>query len=246
VHNIKIELTDTYGNLSVLEFRVKSSDSDFFAKNMEYTELFEFNKKNTFFANEIQVQVPEDALYENLEFVYDTGADEQFFSKIHKVHNNKTPLHKSAEINIKTSDLPKELHSKALLVKIDEKNGKFYSAGGDYKNGWITARIREFGNYAVSVDTIAPIIIPLSIRNNSELIESNRIRFKVSDELSGIAEIKGILDGKWMLFDHDAKSHVITHYFDSKRFELNKQHDFKLIVTDYKGNTKIYEASFRK
>lgn len=246
VHTVKMELTDTYGNLSVLEFRVKSVDSDFFAQNEEFTELFEFNKKNTFFADEIQLQVPEDALYDNLEFVYDSGTDERFFSSIHKVHNNKTPLHKSAEITIKTSGLPKELHSKALLVKIDEKNGEFYSAGGDYKNGWVTAKVREFGNYAVYVDTIAPIIIPLSIRNSSELIESNRIRFKVSDELSGIAEIKGLLDGKWMLFDHDAKSHVITHYFDSERFELNRQHNFSLFVTDYKGNTKTYEASFRK
>jgi len=64
--------------------------------------------------------------------------------------------------------------------------------------------------------------------------------------LSGIASIEGKLDGKWMLFEYDAKSHTITHYFDYERFELKKRHDFLLSVTDYKGNKKTYEASFWK
>jgi hypothetical protein len=56
----------------------------------------------------------------------------------------------------------------------------------------------------------------------------------------------GTLDGKWALFEYDAKTDMITHYFDAERFELGKRHEFVLKVTDNKGNESTYKASFRK
>lgn len=247
IHQVKIEITDSYNNTSTLEFKVKSEYKKLAARNENYTEVFEYDKVNRFFAEGIQLELPEGALYTNLKFNYSAEpGGEVFFSDIHSVHNDKAPLHERAEIKIKTHNLPKELRLKALLVNVNEKTGKFYAAGGEYNNGWVNSSVREFGNYAVAVDTIAPIIIPLSIRNSSELTESSRIRFKISDELSGIDKIEGYLDGKWALFEYDAKSHLITHHFDAERFELKKRHDFVLSVTDYRGNTKTYEASFWK
>jgi hypothetical protein len=148
-------------------------------------------------------------------------------------------------LSIETENLKKNLQSKALLVKVDTTSGKFYSAGGKYKHGWVSGSIRSFGNYAVAVDTVSPKIIPLSLKNGV-LSESSRIRFRISDDLSGVGIIEGTIDGKWALFEYDAKSNLITHYFDSSRFELKKRHDFLLKITDNKGNTNTYEASFWK
>ena len=106
--------------------------------------------------------------------------------------------------------------------------------------------LSSFGSYAVSADTVPPEVTPLSITGDTTLSEKHRIRFKIEDDLSGIKSIRGTLNGKWMLFDHDPKRQMITHYFDESRFEFNKQQDFVLEVTDYKNNTTSYEARFRK
>ncbi|HKL32857.1 MAG TPA: hypothetical protein VJ919_09995, partial [Tangfeifania sp.] len=170
----------------------------------------------------------------------------KFYSDIHVVHNESTPIHASSKLSIEAENIPEDLKSKAILVKVDTTSGKVYSAGGEYKIGWVTGNIRSFGNYAVAVDTVPPKVVPLSLRNNSELSESSRIRFRISDDLSGIDKIEGILDGKWALFEYDAKSNLITHYFDDSRFELKKRLQLHLTITDNKGNAKIYEASFWK
>ena len=153
-------------------------------------------------------------------------------------------MHLASDLQIKPTNVPEKLHSKLLMVVVNE-TGKYYAAGGEYENGWVKTKIRSFGYYAVAADTISPKIVPLSIKNNA-LTESNRIRFKISDNLSGVNEIEGTLDGKWALFEYDAKNNLITHYFDEKRFELNKQHAFVLKVSDYKNNISVYKASFWK
>ncbi len=133
-----------------------------------------------------------------------------------------------------------------MIVNIDDDMEEISSAGGSYEQGWITTKVRDFGNYTIAIDTVAPKIVPLSIKDKKAITESKRIRFKVTDDLSGIKQIEGKLDGKWMLFEYDAKNNLITHYFDSNRFQLKKRHRFILKITDNKNNTSTYKASFWK
>ncbi|MFW5832042.1 MAG: M23 family metallopeptidase, partial [Prolixibacteraceae bacterium] len=195
IHHIRIELTDIHGNASILQFKVDSKFGNLPVPEKKSTALFEYDKPNRFREDKIHLEIPRGALYQNAPFNYTVQpGDAKFYSDIHWIHNDKTPLHQNADIKIKADNLPVKLQSKALLVNVNPNTGNFYAAGGEYSNGWVRSSIREFGNYAVAVDTVAPVIIPLSIRNSSELIESNRIRFKVSDNLAGIEKIEGYLN----------------------------------------------------
>lgn len=246
-HQVKIEIKDSNGNTTALEFTIESKYREMPVVQNDFTALFECGKNNLTNAEEFSIEIPKDALYKNLNFKYQAKeAENGYFSAIHQIHNKTVPLHKSATVSIKTKDLPQSLTEKSLLVNINPDNGKFSYAGGKYDNGWITADIRTFGNYAVRVDTVPPTLLPLSIANKTSLTEPDKIRFEIKDDLSGIGTIEGLIDGKWALFEYDAKNNLITHYFDAERFELNKQHSFKLTVTDNKGNSSIYEASFQK
>ena len=247
IHHVRIELTDTYGNISVLEFNIEGKPEIVPAQETAFIRTMIYNRENHFRSGGIKADFPENAFYTDIPFTYTkkTGG-KKFYSDIHVVHNESTPIHASSKLSIDAENIPEDLKSKALLVKVDTTSGKFYSAGGEYKFGWVTGNIRSFGNYAVAVDTVPPRIIPLSIQNNSELSESSGIRFRISDDLSGIDKIEGILDGKWALFEYDAKSNLITHYFDDSRFDLKKRLQLHLTITDNKENAKIYEASFWK
>ena len=247
IHNIRIQLKDTYGNSSTLEFRVESKPREIAKEEEDFLEEFDYNSDNQFNTDDIQLQIPNGALYKNLKFNYKTmPVAPGYYSEIHIIHKVTTPLHKSAAIKIRVKNLPCELGSKALLVTIDDKTDKYWAAGGKFKDGWITSKIRAFGHYAVKIDTIPPIINPLSIKTNSTLTESSRIRFKISDDLAGIEKIVSELDGKWALFEYDAKRKQITHKFDKERFTFNKKHQLVLTVSDYKGNETIYKATFWK
>ena len=247
VHSAQMVLRDTYGNTSLLEWNVKSSFKEVSIGKEPFTEIFTYGERNEWETGNFRIDIPEGALYTDMNFQYHSiPADPGFFSNLHIVHKNTVPLHKSAKIQIKTVGLPAHLESKALLVSVDTLTGKFYAAGGEFENGRVAGEVRSFGNYAVAVDTTPPTIIPLSIKDKNTLTESNRIRFKISDKLTGIDKIEGFIDGRWALFEYDPRINQIVHYFDPERFEMGKRHEFLLKVTDYKNNTTTYEATFRK
>lgn len=245
-HNLEISISDTYKNISSLVFRVSQKHKEINANFDPYIELMSFKQRNIYSTNNFEINIPKGALYKDLKFRYSSNpTTDKFFSDFHDLTQNKVALHKGATIRIKPQNISDTLKEKVLVVDVNTKNGDPVAAGGVYKDGWVTTTMRNMGMYAITVDTIPPTIIPLSIRDG-KLTESNRMRFKINDDLSGIKSIKGYIDGKWALFEYDAKRSRITHYFDSDRFDLNKNHNFKLLVTDYCGNSTEYQAKFWK
>lgn len=247
IHQVRLELKDLQGNTSILDFKAESKWQQPSLAETPFDQLLKYNESNRFRTEGIRIDFPENSFYTDVKFSWNKKPAQQgLLSAIHVVHQNTTPLHSSATLSIETGKLEKKYSDKALLVRVDTISGKISAAGGNYDDGWVSGDIRSFGNYAVALDTVPPRIVPLSIKNNAAITESSRIRFRISDDLSGINKIEGTLDGKWALFEYDAKTSLITHYFDAERFELEKRHQFKLKVTDYKGNKSTYEASFWK
>jgi len=246
-HKVEIEVADSYGNKSVLEFNTQPilKKLSLLVKNKNSKKMY-YDRENLYTTENCRLRIPKGALYANFNFLYAAqAADSNYFSNLQLVHNKTVPLHIAAVLDVKAKNLPTALQSKAVLVNVNLENGTAVSAGGRYADGWVEAKIRKLGAYAVAVDTIPPQVDALSIAGN-KLTETNRIRFKITDDLSGIKSIEGLIDGKWTLFDYDPKNSRITHYFDKKRFVFGKRHAFKLTVTDWKNNSTTYECSFWK
>ena len=70
------------------------------------------------------------------------------------------------------------------------------------------------------------------------------IRFTITDNFSGISTYNGWINGQWALFEFDAKNNLLYYKFDDERLARNSQHALELIVTDSKGNTAEYRATF--
>ncbi|QIA08401.1 M23 family metallopeptidase [Draconibacterium halophilum] len=242
---IEIELQDSYKNKSILDFSIVGKKASVQHDSIK-GKLFVYNKTNTFQNDSAQIEIPAGALYSDFRFEYRTEpTSNEFFTDYIFFHNNTVPLHKDATISVRTDNLPTHLQSKVIMAYVHPITGEYSAAGGRHKNGWVTTKTRNLGVYAVTVDTIPPEIKPLSIADN-KLTESNRIRFKIKDDLAGIKTIEGLLDGKWALFEYDAKTATVTHYFDNERFKLGKNHTFKLTILDYRDNNTVYEAHFWK
>ena len=242
-HNIKYVVKDVAGNESIMEFQVISKYMDV-PRNHETGLLLQHDTLFSIVNTEIDAKMSSGTFYSDFLFDYQRfDSDSTCYSPIFRLHNDEVPVHKNYDLKIKTVNLPENLKSKALIAGIDKKTGKKFSIGGSWENGWMNTKVRQLGTFVVTVDTVAPRIQPVNIQKNI-IMNNDKISFKITDDLSGISSFRGELDGKWILFEYDAKNNLIEYYFDSTRIQLNTNHTLRLTAVDGKGNRKVYEATF--
>ncbi|MFH1160921.1 MAG: M23 family metallopeptidase [bacterium] len=243
-HKITYIVKDGMGNVSTLSFWVKSHPPPpGGARPLEpkpMGTLFSWDRPNQYHTDDIRFDMPARALYEDIDFTCQTHPPFNGSSaRVYEIHNEETPIQLHCDLAIRAEKLPASLQGKALVVKL-EKN-KFVSQGGKYSAGFVTTRIREFGEYTVSVDTTAPKITPVNIFNNKNISRQGNIVVTISDDLSGISSYRGTLNDQWILMDFDAKRNRLAYLFDSRlKPGVNK---FHLVVTDGVGNRTEYSVT---
>ncbi len=241
----EIILRDAMGNESRLTFKILGVYAQMPVKESGPDLTFSFDSKNRFSTSDFEIRTPKGAFYEDIIFHYHKSETlPGYFSGIHSIHYNTVPIQKPLQIRIKTEGLPDSLYGKAFIAEIDQLSLKGF-VGGTFSDGWMEANIMKFGNYAVVTDTIPPLIVPLSIKNNA-LTETDKIRFRITDNLSGIKSYEGKIDGRWVLFEYDPKFARLVYYIDKKRIGSGMRHSIEITVTDMVNNQSHYLATFWK
>ena len=246
VHKIQYVVKDAFGNPATLVFYVRSHPPANLGgrpkpADHQGAQQFTYRTDNHFERTNLKFEVPGEAVYDDFPFEYSiTPSVQGSYSGVHHLQNQYMPLHTWCTLSIRTDNLPKNLESKALIVAVSAGN-KFSAKGGTFENGWITAKIRDFGNYTVTVDTEPPVIKVINVFPNKKLKKQSSILVKISDNLAGIRSYRGTLNGKWILMDYDEKNRLLTYAFD----DLMKpgKNLFVLTVTDAVGNSSRYEAT---
>ncbi|MBK6984497.1 MAG: hypothetical protein IPH32_06970 [Bacteroidetes bacterium] len=85
--------------------------------------------------------------------------------------------------------------------------------------------------FGVSYDTVAPTIV---LPSSKKKVSASSVRFKVADNLSGIADYHVYVNGIWQIAEYDAKSATISCYFT----EANPK-TLKIEVIDRVGNKAV-------
>lgn len=247
IQSVVMRIKDVYGNLSKLSFKVKKVEPNLVAihplDTIKFTSVFAYNVKNSFKNESVSIEIPSYSLYDTLYFKYDVFNDSSdiFHSPIHCIHNEETTVHEAYSLSVKTT-VPDSLASKAFICKLN-KSGNINFIGGEYNNGILSVKTRNFGNFSVAVDTIKPLVKGLNIYPGKTM-KSSTLKMTIKDELSGIKEYTATINGEWVLMEYDPKRNRLTHYFD-KNLKSGK-HIFKILVSDSKDNLTEYEAVFYK
>jgi hypothetical protein len=193
------------------------------------------NKPTNFQNAFIKVTIPEKSLYDTLNIEYELLLKEKdLLSATHSIHNIYTPLAKNISIAIRPDVLFKPEHQSKLLLAYSANGKNWRSAGGEFENGFVTVKNNVFGFYAVTIDTIVPIITPM-FKPKLQATDSVSLKFKITDNLSGINTYRLLINSKWVLAEYDAKNDLLEYFFDENtpkgKFEI------ELFVSDKKGNT---------
>ncbi|RZM18705.1 MAG: M23 family metallopeptidase, partial [Pedobacter sp.] len=210
-HDIQYTVTDVKGNKSTINFTVQAESNSAVtaSSSPEGTILFPYNKPNTYATDNVKIVVPVGSLYNDLYLSYKEIPKPTALSADHKVQNGLTPLHIGFELWIKPNHDLGALAGKALIVSA---NGG--SQGGSFSDGYVKGIPRNFGTFRIAVDTTAPIIVPVNITEGKSMKGLGKMTFKIRDNLSGIKNFNGFIDGRWVLMEFDAKTATLWHSFD--------------------------------
>jgi hypothetical protein len=106
---------------------------------------------------------------------------------------------------------------------------------------WYKASVRNFGEYRLVLDTVAPDIKPVQ-KNNAVLTKATQIRFIVKDAVTSVKRFRAELDGKWVCFEQHGDDFFYT--FDEHC--PKGKHSIVAKATDENNNTSTLIFNFTK
>ena len=247
-HLVEIEVSDSYDNISNLSFILKKSITASENKTItnidkpdaSTTKLFYWYNENNFNTDNFKLSINKNYLYETIDFNYLLkDSIKGTYGKIHQCHFETVPLHKAAKISIR-ANVPSRLKDKVYIAKV--KDNKFIYYGNKWENSYLSAKISQFGDFAVAADSIKPKITGVNIYPGKEIKNQTTIKCLIEDKESGIKKFEGKINGQWILMEYDHKRKLLQYDFN----EIIKKGEnlFTLDVLDMLGNVKKYSAKF--
>ena len=170
-------------------------------------------------------------------------------SPIIEMGSKFTPINQAVRIRFKPQIQNDSLNSKFIIAR---KSGNSYiGLKSTWSNNWLEAETREFGDFQVLIDSIAPTIkvVPQVIRKKRKKIvvkptASGTIHLVINDQLSGITSIQSHLDGNWILLEPGNNVGDWKYHFPD---ELNSgMHALKIESIDAAGNTNQFDLQLEK
>ncbi|MFT2007940.1 M23 family metallopeptidase [Pontibacter sp. 13R65] len=145
-----------------------------------------------------------------------------------------TPLHQSIKVTI-TPSTPIVDKSKAFVYFMGLGRGRGF-VGGTWNGNSITFTTKNMGKFRVLEDKKPPVIKLLSKSRT-------QIRFRISDDLSGLSSFNAFINGEWLLMKYEHKTATIY----SEKLDKSKPlvGEVTLTVRDTAGNEAIYKTTIQ-
>ncbi|HLF53501.1 M23 family metallopeptidase [Flavobacterium sp.] len=233
----RIEVSDFNDNKSVISVPIQYSSipaSDVLrVKTTPY--FIKTNKEYNFEKDNMSVFIPAGTFYEDFYLDFDVKKDTLFF------HNDNIAVHNNFVVSIQDTITSEKEKEKMFIASI---NGKKlgYNSTKLKKNTFVTYT-KNLGQFVLAKDTTAPKISISKSIEGKWLSDQKFLNLFIKDDLSGIKEYNGYLNGQWILFEYDYKTRKITHNFNDGIVAEGKN-DLKVVVSDNVGNSTIFETQF--
>jgi len=248
-HLVSIQITDVHGNQSNIEFLIHLSPDSYQPYELDlpfYSAYFSYQENHRFEDQGITLDFSSRSFYDNIYFRYQQEPMQPgTYTPLHRIHDEGVPVHRSYRLALQPTGLPEEFEPFALIVKLDSANGPV-PVGGNWEGELLVTQTRNFGNYTIMLDSIAPSIRFQGQSNAEGIKVGSKISFKIDDDFSGISSYRGTLDGQWILFEWDPKTNRLFHKTDSRLLPKNVAKQLRLTVIDRVGNRSIFTQMIKR
>ncbi len=232
-YSMEYSLIDTYGNKTIFKFSIIGKKA-IIPQYKGIGTLYLYNNDNIIKEKGLQLKISQGNLYKNAYLKVNLTDHYTPFSPLYSI-NEKIPLHTACPLTLDIINDTYPDKSKYGVVNVNERGESWL--GGEYKDSKMQLSIRQTGNFAVRIDTVKPVITPVDPAHWQSL---KKISYVIKDNLSGIDSWYGTLNGKFVLFEYDAKKNSLFYIFDPNRAKRGAQ-KLVLKVTDRARNERIDE-----
>jgi hypothetical protein len=225
-------LKDAFGNTSTFSFTI-TGEKQTIPEEKKTDILFTYNKDNEYKGKGITLNIPEGNLYTDV--YLNPNTSQTAYSAFAPLYSfgKKIPLNSYCPLILAITNDSYPDKTKYGVVSI--VNDRMVWLGGKYESRQMKTQIRELGQFTVAIDTVPPSVIP---HNQGKWTVNKCISFKIDDELSGISFYQGRLDGKFILFEYDAKTHSLFYKYDGK-MKAGRQTLTLIVRDEAKNETKV-------
>lgn len=235
--NYRIDLTDFSNNKTSVTVPIEYSTlAPTNTSSEKITPFFiKADKEYNFEKDNVTVYIPANTFYDDFYLNFDVK------DSLLSLHDNSIPVHSSVVITFTDTLMSEEDRAKTFIAIV---NGKSLGYSGTQRKGnsFVTYS-KSLGDFKLAKDTTAPRIVNSNnIQGKSLRVDSN-IDFTISDNLSGIKEYAGYINGNWVLFEYEHKLRRIRYNIVNEHI-VDGKNDLKIVVSDNVGNSSIFETHF--
>lgn len=233
-HRMQVRVYDIKDNIAERSFTVISGDAatEYAATTMGLA--VKYNKPFNHQQPTFNIQLPAYTLYaDDYLDVHDVDAAPYNVPLVTvRPTINDIPPDRSYTLSLKPKTPLGLDPSKVVVALVGKKKLTTYTT--NYIDCRYVAQVRDFGQFTLAVDTVAPTVVPLNFSDGSSL-KGNIIKIKIVDNLSGIHTYNCYLNNNWILAEYDGKSATLAIFARSK-FRSGKN-ELRVEVTDECGNS---------
>ncbi len=239
-HKITYQVSDYSGNISKFSFVVKNVPQ--VAKATKAEPLDDYNipvayyLKNRYRTDGFAVYFGENTFYENDLMKYERKSLNRplLMTDVHTISfkNYPYPPHNAYTLKITIPDSLRSLKDKLVLVLVNPKTS--LSQPFKLENDTIEGNPREFGSFALALDTVAPTVSPINFKVG-KTCNTKMLRVKITDHLSSIYRYNCYITGNWVLAEYDGKTASLT--INVSEMVQKGGNVLDVIVSDRVGNT---------
>ncbi|MBO9563372.1 MAG: M23 family metallopeptidase [Niastella sp.] len=233
VHKVHIVVKDAYGNTATLDYSVQYNGVPV-APVVNDAKMFYPFMLDGFESEGCEFYIGERCLYDSVHIRHSesTNTHPQGVSAVHTIGASSIPLQEAFLVRIQPS--------RPLSVNEQQRTLMQWTSGSrndvqrvEWKNGWASARFRDFGSFRLVTDDVPPQINTPGLTDGANLSKASRIVFSVTDNMGRVKNVRTLLDGKWLRFTND-KGRSFIYRFDEKC--LAGPHELEISAEDEAGN----------
>ena len=241
--NVRFKISDYAGNFSDISFKLVGTAPVFVERptrmRSEYFVKADGSLNSRIEIEDFCVTMERGTLFRD-EWIPTGQRDEKgYCSRIYRFGTDEMTTFKNYTVSIRPEDKWVDYGKKMFIAYIDSK-GKVSSIGGTMKNGRMETETRSMGEFTIKIDSIAPKVVASNFKDGQSVSKLKSLRFKISDDMTGIETYDIYLDGVWVLGKYDAKNALLYYEFDE--YMKKGTNNVKVVVTDGVGNSKTLTA----
>ena len=241
-HAIRIEVRDSYNNLSELNFLLQYNEGLKSTMMPVGNSSFPPGQVNVLDKPDFEIYLPENSLYDTVPSLYsrNPATSPYAVSAAHQLNDASYPLQDEMTVRIKPiNPLPADWKNRLVIQRTGGRNETRKAVT---QGDWLSAKFGDFGVFQAYADILPPTINSIGNGDTVNLSPASRILFTPSDNF-GIRSFRAELNGEWLRFTND-KGRNWIYRFD-ERCPYGTYH-LKVMVEDIAGNTTVKEWWFKR